>query len=244
MLIIPAIDLQQGQCVRLQQGQFDKVSVYTSSPQQLTKNYTTQGMTHLHVVDLDGAKAGTMQQLDLIQSLCNPKITIQAGGGIRSMECATRCINAGIMHLVLGSIAVSNPTLTLQIIERVGAKRIVLALDVHMVQGTPKPAINGWQTPTSTTAWDLIAYYQNAGVARVLCTDIACDGMMNGPNFTLYKEAVLRFPTIAWQASGGIRHIQDIRLLDKIGIAGVILGRMLYESEFNLSAGIEEFTPC
>ena len=244
MLIIPAIDLKQGQCVRLQQGQFDKVSVYEATPQVLAKHYADQGATRLHIVDLDGAEAGNLQQLPLIQSMHDPRLSIQVGGGIRSIGSSTACIDAGIKTLVIGSIAVSSPELTLEIIKLTGAEHIVLAFDVNIEQGTPKPAIHGWKTATKTNLWELVAFYQKAGVTQVLCTDIACDGMMSGPNFNLYEEAVTRFPSIAWQASGGIRHVQDIRQLATTGVASAILGRMLYESDFDLAACIKEFTPC
>ena len=244
MLIIPAIDLKQGRCVRLQQGQFDKVSIYETTPQMLVKNYANQGATQLHVVDLDGAKAGSLQQLSLIQSMHDTRFSIQVGGGIRSIESAIASIEVGIKTLVIGSIAVSSPELTLEIIKLVDAENIVLAFDVNIEQGTPKPAIHGWQTSTAINLWELIAFYENAGVTQVLCTDIACDGMMSGPNFNLYEMAVTRFPSIAWQASGGIRHVQDIRQLATTGVDGVILGRMLYETEFDLRACIEEFSSC
>lgn len=244
MLIIPAIDLKQGQCVRLQQGQFDKVSVYEATPQVLAKHYADQGVTRLHIVDLDGTKAGNLQQLPLIQSMHDPRLSIQVGGGIRNIGSATTCIKAGIKTLVIGSIAVSDPELALEMIKLAGAENIVLAFDINIEEGVPKPAIHGWQTSTTTNLWELVVFYQKAGVTEVLCTDIACDGMMSGPNFNLYEEAVSRFTDISWQASGGIRHVQDIRQLATAGVDGVILGRMLYESEFDLSACIEEFTRC
>lgn len=241
MLIIPAIDLHDGCCVRLKQGQFDQATVYQPSPQELAKHYASLGVSRLHVVDLDGAKSGAMQQLELIQSLQTTSMTLQVGGGIRSLNAAKECIASGIANLVLGSIAVSNPTLTGQLITKVNPQNIVLALDVHIKSGTPCPAIHGWQTATSLNAWDVVQYYLELGVTTVLCTDIAQDGMMSGPNFTLYKEAVRRFPTINWQASGGIRGMDDIKCLADIGVAAVILGRVLYEPEFDLPACLEEF---
>ena len=244
MLIIPAIDLKNGQCVRLQQGQFDRVSIYESTPKVCVEKYKQQGATRIHIVDLDGAKSGVMQQLALIQSLQASTISIQTGGGIRSVASAKACLDAGITTLVIGSIAISDRDLTLSIISEVGTENIVLAFDVNIEQGLPKPAILGWQTSTTDNLWDVLAFYQTAGISNVLCTDIACDGMMSGPNFNLYEEAVSRFPTIAWQASGGIRHLDDIKKLASTGIAAVILGRTLYETDFNLSACIEEIARC
>ena len=236
MLIIPAIDLHQGRCVRLRQGQFEDVSIYDYSPVSLAQHYALQGAAHLHIVDLDGAKTGNIQQLKLIKSMQTPTLTVQVGGGIRSLESATACINAGINKLVLGSIAITNPELTAEIINQLGAHKLVLALDVHTDKGMPKPAIHGWQTTTDDNLWDVVNHYQKLGIKTILCTDIACDGMMNGPNFMLYSEAINRFPTLHWQASGGIRHVDDLALLSSLGVTAAILGRMLYESDFELAA--------
>jgi len=244
MLIIPAIDLQNGRCVRLKQGQFDRTTVYQSPPALLAKQYANSGATHLHVVDLDGAKNGDMQQLDLIKAMQTDSVLIQAGGGIRSIAAARACIAAGINRLVIGSMAVSHPELTLELIAEMGAENIVLALDVNIEDGIPKPAIHGWQTTTERHVWDVVQFYQDAGITQVLCTDIAQDGMMNGPNFKLYTKAIHLFPNIAWQASGGIRNINDIRTLASIGVSAVILGRILYEGAFNLSACLQELSLC
>ncbi len=244
MLIIPAIDLHNGQCVRLKQGQFDRATIYQSLPVELAKHYAALGATRLHVVDLDGAKLGDMQQLDLIQSMQSNAMPIQVGGGIRSIATALACLKAGISTLVIGSIAISDPSLTLQLITEVKANNIVLALDVNIERGIPSPAIHGWQTATERNAWDVVQFYQDAGVTTVLCTDIAQDGMMKGPNCKLYEEAIRRFPTIAWQASGGIRDINDMRALSTLGVSAVILGRILYEPNFNLSACLQEFASC
>lgn len=236
MIIIPAIDLYRGQCVRLRKGRFDQISVYDYSPITLAQGYALQGAQRLHIVDLDGAKSGTIEQLHLIQAMHAPGLCLQVGGGIRSLETAKTCLQAGINKLVLGSIAVINPNLTAQIIELTKPENIVLALDVQIKNNLPKPAINGWQVPTDTNLWDLVNHYQQLGITQILCTDIESDGMMNGPNFQLYQEAVTRFPQIGWQASGGIRDINDLEKLSTIGIAAAILGRMLYESDFDITS--------
>lgn len=236
MLIIPAIDLQQGQCVRLRKGQFDQVSVYDYSPTTLAQGYALQGAKRLHIVDLDGAKSGKIQQLALIKAMHEPELCIQVGGGIRSLISAKECLDQGINKLVLGSIAITNPELTTEIIQLAQASNIVLALDVHLEQGIPKPAINGWQTQTETNLWEIASYYQELGVTDILCTDINSDGMMNGPNFSLYQEAIVKFPSLHWQASGGIRDIDDLEKLASLGLAAAILGRMLYETDFDISS--------
>lgn len=244
MLIIPAIDLQQGQCVRLRKGQFDQLSIYEYSPITLAQGYALQGATHLHIVDLDGAKTGEIKQLPLIQAMQAPGISIQVGGGIRNLESAKACIKAGFAKLVIGSIAVNNPELTLEIIKLAGAANIVLALDINLDNDVPKPAINGWQTATDSNLWELVTYYQQFGVRDVLCTDINCDGMLNGPNFKLYAEALNRFPLINWQASGGIRNSSDLEQLEKLGVSAAILGRMLYETDFDISSYLTRQALC
>ena len=242
MLIIPAIDLQAGACVRLKQGQFDQVTEFNTPPIERAAYFSQMGAPRLHIVDLDGARIGAMQQLPLICAMQNTGITIQAGGGIRTLEQAQLCFKAGISHLVIGSIAISNPALTEQIIEAIKPEHIVLALDVRIEQEMPVPAINGWQTKSKSNLWEVVSYYQQLCIREILCTDIACDGMMGGPNFNLYQEAVERFPNIAWQASGGIRNPKDIAILRDLGVAAVILGLTLYTGDFDFSKCLAEYT--
>lgn len=241
MLIIPAIDLQNGACVRLKQGQFDRLTQFEVLPLERASYFATAGAKRLHVVDLDGAQAGAMQQLALIASMQDTGISVQAGGGIRTLEQAQQCIKSGIDRLVIGSIAVSNPVLTAQIIEEAKPENIILAIDVRIEKENPVPAINGWRTASQSNLWELVAYYQQMGVNQVLCTDIACDGMMSGPNFNLYQQAIERFPDVFWQASGGIRDKKDIALLDSIGISAAILGLTLYQGNLDLVECLREY---
>lgn len=243
MLIIPAIDLQAGVCVRLKQGQFDHVTAFNTPPIERAAYFAKVGAERLHIVDLDGARIGAMQQLPLICAMQNTGIPIQAGGGIRTLEQAQQCFNAGISRLVIGSIAISNPMLTGQIIEQIKPEHIILALDVRMEQNIPVPAINGWKTSSNSNLWEVVSYYQQLGISQILCTDIACDGMMGGPNFSLYQQAVERFPNIAWQASGGIRNQEDIAILDSLGVAAAILGLTLYQGSFDLEECLAENSP-
>lgn len=236
MILIPALDIQAGRCVRLRQGQFDQVTQFDALPIARATYFAQLGAKRLHVVDLDGAQSGTMQQLPLICAMQKTGIPVQAGGGIRSLEQATLCFAAGISHLVIGSIAMTNPELTARIIEEIKPQHIILALDIRMQNKTPIPAIHGWQTTTTSNLWDVVAHYQQLGIKQILCTDIACDGMMQGPNFGLYKEAVERFPQIEWQASGGIRNPEDINQLDALGATAAILGLALYQGTLDLSA--------
>jgi phosphoribosylformimino-5-aminoimidazole carboxamide ribotide isomerase len=242
MLIIPAIDLQAGSCVRLKQGEFDRVTRFDIDPIERAAFFARTGAKRLHIVDLDGAKLGVMQQLPLIRSMQDTGISVQAGGGIRTMDQALRCRDAGIKRLVIGSIAVSNPDLTTAIIKEIKPENIVLALDVRVEQNIPIPAINGWQSSGNSTLWEVVSSYRQSGIREILCTDIACDGMMQGPNFSLYQQAVECFPDINWQASGGIRSIEDIASLKASGVAGAILGLSLYKDTINLTECLKEYS--
>ena len=244
MLIIPAVDLQDGRCVRLKQGQFNLVTQFEGSPIERAAHYATLGAKRLHVVDLDGAQNGYMQQLPLICSMMNTGISIQAGGGIRTLEQAKLCFLSGISLVVLGSIAITNRALCVQIIQEIGADRIILALDVRVEHNIPKLATHGWQTSSESNLWESVSYYQQWGITHILCTDIARDGMMGGPNFNLYQQALMRFPNIAWQASGGIRHQEDIKILDSLGVEAVILGLTLYQGHFDLAECLKEYESC
>lgn len=244
MILIPAIDLQAGRCVRLKQGQFDQMTAFDVSPIERASYFAQLGAKRLHIVDLDGAKIGTMQQLPLICSMQNTDITVQAGGGIRSLEQAKLCYDSGITKLVLGSVAITNPELTCQIIKEINPEQIILALDVRITDNTPIPATHGWQTASEKNLWDVVSYYQQLGIKQILCTDISCDGMMQGPNFNLYQQALEYFPDLQWQASGGIRNQEDIATLDKLGITAAILGLSLYQGTFDLEHCLREYELC
>jgi phosphoribosylformimino-5-aminoimidazole carboxamide ribotide isomerase len=241
MKLIPAIDLQQGQCVRLQQGKFNETTIYPYDPLTLAKRYVERGANHLHIVDLDGAKVGRINQLPLIKSLHCAGCTLQVGGGIRDLATVNACFEAGIEQLVLGSLAINDLETTKAIINLAGRDRIILALDVVIKDNTPMLATHGWQTLTELSLWDVIAQYQLT-IKTILCTDILCDGMMQGPNFDLYQQAITRFPNLNWQASGGIRNQQDLQALAKLGLSAAILGRMLYQDNSSLS--FEETLVC
>jgi phosphoribosylformimino-5-aminoimidazole carboxamide ribotide isomerase len=229
MLIIPAIDLQSGRCVRLKQGKFDQVTEFNDDPVERAFSFANSKASRIHIVDLDGARTGQMQQFNLIKKMQQANISIQAGGGIRSLETAKICLDAGITYLVIGSLAVTEPELTMQIIDEISADKIILALDVHIEGETPFVLTHGWQDNSKESLWRVVDRYQSYGITQILCTDISCDGMMNGPNFELYQQALDQFPNLAWQASGGIRNKQDIQRLQSIGIAAAILGLTLYQ---------------
>lgn len=229
MIIIPSIDLQEGQCVRLKQGQFDQVAKFNVSPLERASQFKEMGTKRMHVVDLDGAKSGQMQQLNLICAMHRLGIEIQVGGGIRTIEQAKACIDAGIDAIVLGSIAINDQNVAEQIIREIGPEKVIIAADIRMINNDPMVLSHGWQNTSSSSLWEIVSYYQRLGITTVLCTDIAKDGMMDGPNFSLYQEAVMRFPTISWQASGGIRGNSDIEELARLGVTASIMGLALYQ---------------
>lgn len=239
-MIIPAIDLIGGKVVRLYQGDYQQKTEYTASPQERFDLYVTEGATQLHLVDLDGAKDSSRRQLAVIRSLIeNTAVPVQIGGGIRTEQDVKDLLDIGAQRVVIGSTAVKNPELVAGWIKQYGPERIVLALDINITpEGEKKIAIAGWQQDSGITIEALLEHYLPAGLCHVLCTDIAKDGTLSGSNVALYRELAARYPTILWQASGGIGNIDDIEALKGTGVAGVILGRSLLEGKFTVKEAI------
>ncbi len=240
MIVIPAIDLLDGRCVRLLYGDYDKVTHYDVEPLILAKRYFEAGVRYIHIVDLDGARVGASGNASVIQQIADQSgLRIQAGGGIRCEADFEKCRASGVSRVVLGSLAVKEPELVKTFIKTYSADSVVLALDVRFdEQAVPRLATHGWQEQTQMSLWDLLADYDGL-IEHVLCTDIGRDGAMTGPNFSLYQECVERFPTIQFQASGGVRHIDDAHELVKTGASGMITGKALLEGELKL----EELSP-
>ena len=231
MQLIPAIDLRDGRCVRLFQGRFDAETVYSPDPMAILEQYAALGASLVHVVDLDGARAGAQGNADAIAALAaSRRAALQVGGGIRSRETVRRLIDAGVMRAVVGSTAVTQPGEVQAWLREFGPEAIVLAFDVRIDDGNvPRLTTHGWEKQTGTSLWDAIAAYLPHGLRHVLCTDVARDGALSGPNVEVYGEAVRRFPAIAWQASGGVRDAADLHALDRIGVAAAVSGRALLE---------------
>jgi phosphoribosylformimino-5-aminoimidazole carboxamide ribotide isomerase len=242
MRLIPAIDLRGGRCVRLLQGRFDAETVYASDPLAVMDRYLALGATAIHVVDLDGARAGSQANRTAIARLAGhvQPGTVQVGGGVRSRAVVEELLALGVARVVVGSVAVTEPDEVTGWLRDPGAERVVLAFDVRLDEGgTPRLATHGWERQTQTSLWDAVERYLPAGLRHVLCTDVARDGAMSGPNLALYTEAVRRFPGIDWQASGGVSRAADLHALAATGVAAVISGRALLEGR--LSA--EEVAP-
>lgn len=235
MELLPAMDLREGRAVRLRQGDFSAETSVRKTPAQLYRSFVAAGAHRLHVVDLDGARVGRAGNHVVLRTLCSLRgLHIQAGGGIRSLADIVRVLADGAERAVVGSVAVESPMVVGDWTRRFGADRIVAALDVRVEQdGTPRLATHGWQASSKFTLWERVERLASFGIRHILCTDIARDGVMAGPNIGLYRQCVRRFPRMAWQASGGIRHAADLRALAKTGVAAAICGRALLENRIS-----------
>jgi phosphoribosylformimino-5-aminoimidazole carboxamide ribotide isomerase len=242
MRLIPAIDLRGGRCVRLLQGRFDAETVYADDPLEILARYLALGACQVHVVDLDGARDGAQGHREAIARLAAaaPAGALQAGGGVRSRAVADGLLALGVGRVVVGSVAVTQPAEVDSWLRDLGPERVVLAFDVRLDgAGTPRLATHGWERQTTASLWDAVERHAAAGLRHVLCTDVARDGALSGPNVALYTEAVRRFPAIDWQASGGVADAADLQVLATTGVAAVISGRALLEGRLRA----EEIAP-
>jgi phosphoribosylformimino-5-aminoimidazole carboxamide ribotide isomerase len=231
MLLIPAIDLASGRCVRLRQGNFADETCYSVSPRELLLRYEALGARWVHVVDLDGAKDGLRVNHSVITALAAASsLKLQVGGGIRRAATIEVLLAAGVARVVIGTAAVQRPQKVLQWLKRFGAERLCLAFDVRVEPtGEPHVRTHGWSQRGNLTLWDALAPYSSQA-RHVLCTDIARDGMLSRPNLDLYATAIAAFPHLQWQASGGIRDAVDLAALSRAGLAAAISGKALLEA--------------
>lgn len=241
MKLIPAIDLMDGTCVRLRQGDYKRVTSYGNDPVDLARAYADAGADALHVADLDGARDGRGGNASAIARICRAvTIPVQAGGGLRTGDDLGALFDLGAHRAVVGTVAVEAPDRVAGWMERFGAERVCLALDVRAGDNaSPMLATHGWRQQTDRTLWSLLeeCYPQ---VRHVLCTDIGRDGMLAGANADLYTQAVKRFPGILWQASGGVGGAEDVRRVADGGAAACILGRALLDGLLT----VEEARQC
>jgi phosphoribosylformimino-5-aminoimidazole carboxamide ribotide isomerase len=235
MQLMPAIDLRGGVCVRLLRGDFAQETRYDTDARTLLARYRSLGALWLHVVDLDGARDGTQGNHALIRTLAQPQPDghgpyLQVGGGVRRRETVAQLLDLGVARVVVGSAAAEQPQEVAGWLRYFGADRLCVALDVRMDAGSvPRVQTRGWQESTPLVLWDAVAAFTSAGLRHVLCTDIARDGALSGPNLALYAEARQRFPAIEWQASGGIARGSDLTALAGTGVAAAISGKALLE---------------
>jgi phosphoribosylformimino-5-aminoimidazole carboxamide ribotide isomerase len=231
MILIPAIDLRGGRCVRLFQGDFGAETRYEHEPHELLARYRDLGASWLHIVDLDGAKDGSRANRAIITALAAQQaVRLQVGGGVRSEATLEKLLREGVGRVVVGSLAVEQPENVAEWLERYGADRICLAFDVRLDEGgIPRVRTRGWAEETAVSLWNAVAHLPAKHVKHVLCTDIERDGALTGPNVELYRQAVARFPYVAWQASGGVRNASDLAALAQTGVAAAVSGKALLE---------------
>ncbi len=235
MLLIPSIDLRDGRCVRLRQGDFATQWTYAIEPAALAERYYALGARWLHVVDLDGAKDGRTVNAPIIASLaCHPALCLQVGGGVRSPSVIESLLSAGVARVVVGTAAVQRPEEVALWMKEFGAERICLAFDVRLAAaGDPQVRTDGWTRNSAVSLAQAIDEFPRGLVKHVLCTDIDRDGMLRGPNFRLYRECLAQFPEFQWQASGGIRDSHDLTVLKGVGLAAAVSGTALLEERIS-----------
>lgn len=238
--VIPAIDLRGGQVVRLKQGDYAQQTTYAADPRELAQRYADAGARWLHLVDLDGARSGNLDNLAVIQSMATSGLQIQAGGGVRDEDDLRRLFDAGVQRVVLGSVAIRDPERVAGWLVNHGAERLTIALDTRWLDGRWALPSAGWTEVETRTLDELAPWYAARGARHLLCTDIDRDGMLAGFNLELYRHLAVTVPQLALQASGGVRSLDDIRAARAAGARGVILGRALLEGRFT----VEEALTC
>lgn len=231
MILIPAIDLINGQCVRLTQGDYAQKKVYNESPLEVAKQFEGAGITRLHLVDLDGAKAKTVINLPVLELIASQTaLEIDFGGGIQSTADLQRVLDAGAKQITAGSIAVRQPELVDMWLATYGAETIILGSDAR----SEKIAVGGWEEATDVSVYDFVAEWQSKGIQYTISTDVAKDGLLQGPSLALYQNLQSRCPGMQIIASGGVSQWSDWEDLEKLNLYGVIVGKAIYEGRMTL----------
>ena len=229
--LIPAIDIINGQCVRLTKGDYLQKTVYSDSPAEVAKGFEQLGYKRLHVVDLDGAKSKHIVNDEVLRCITTEtQLTVDFGGGIKTDEDIRKAFDAGAKMVTVGSIAVQQPELCFKWLEKYGAERIILGADVRH----GKISINGWKEDSDEDLLPFLRKYIDAGIKNVLCTEISKDGTLAGPAIELYKSVMRVYPELHLIASGGVSSMDDIKALDAAGIPAVVFGKAIYEGKINL----------
>lgn len=229
--IIPAIDLIDGKCVRLTQGDYNQKKEYSANPLEIAKAFEGAGIQRLHLVDLDGAKAKHIINHKVLEKITNnTNLHVDFGGGLQSDEDLRIAFECGAKQITGGSIAVKNEELFSSWIEKFGAEKIILGADAK----DKMVAVSGWQETTKISVFDLIEKYTEKGIKYTISTDVAKDGLLQGPSFDLYEEMQSKFPELNIVASGGVTFFNDILKLDAMGIFAVIVGKAFYEGNISL----------
>lgn len=229
--IIPAIDLIEGKCVRLSQGDYTKKTIYNENPIEVAKQFQDAGIKRLHLVDLDGAKTGKIKNIAVLEKIASQtSLSIDYGGGVKSTTDFQSVLNAGAKFVAIGSVAVKQPLLFAEWLSVFGAEKIMLGTDVK----ENKLAVSAWQETTDIDIFEFLKEKTKQGIKHVFSTDISKDGMLSGPAIELYKNLHASFPEIGLIASGGVSCIDDVYAVEKAGCSGVIIGKAIYEGRINL----------
>lgn len=228
--IVPAIDICKGKCVRLKQGDYDACTIYSSDPLEVAKRFESVGVKRLHLVDLDGAKAGGVVNIEVLRQISKEtNLEIDFSGGVKREYDLISVLDAGADYVGIGSLAIQKPQIVKSWIKYYGTERIILSADVWGDQ----IAIMGWREQTDMTLVDFIELY-NGYLTQLICTDISRDGMLEGPSYNLYKRVKEKYPNLKIIASGGVSNMGDVEQLQQIGVEGVIIGKAIYENKITL----------
>lgn len=240
MRIIPAIDIINGECVRLSKGDYNKKTVYSKNVLEVAKNFEDNGIQFLHLVDLDGAKQNRIINYKILEKISTQtNLIIDFGGGLKSEEDIKIAFENGAKQVTLGSVAVKNPELFLKSLEKYGSEKIILGADARK----EKIAVSGWLEESQTNIYDFIKEKTEDGIQYVISTDIDKDGMLEGPSFDLYEKIIGENPNIKLIASGGITSASDLEKVKSIGCEGAIIGKALYENRISLN-DLKPFLGC
>ena len=231
MHIIPAIDIIDGEVVRLSKGKYESKISYDKSPLEQAKLYNDFGFKWLHIVDLSGSKDGKINTIKIIEKIGKEtNLNLEFGGGIRTKQDVNNLINIGIDKVIIGSMSITNKAMFESIFEDIKPDKIIVAADVLDF----KIRIKGWTEDSKVHLFDHIKYCKQLGIENYLCTDIAVDGMLTGPNIDLYKNTLEKFPNIKLTASGGVSNIEDVEKLIKLSVRGIVIGKAIYENKIDL----------
>ena len=232
MQIIPAIDIIEGKCVRLTEGDYAQKKIYNEDPLEVAKAFEGIGLMRLHLVDLDGAKAGQVLNWKVLEKIANnTELKIDFGGGIKTEATLKTVLDTGATYATIGSLAVKNELLFQEWIARFGAKVFMLGADVF----EEKIAIGGWLEKTEISVFDFMKSYIDKGVKQIFCTDIKKDGKLQGPSIELYQKIIEQFPALHLIASGGVSSLDDLIELEEIGCSAAIVGKAIYENKITIS---------
>jgi phosphoribosylformimino-5-aminoimidazole carboxamide ribotide isomerase len=232
MRIIPAIDIINGKCVRLSQGDYGQMKIYRDNPAEVAKEFEDADLEYLHLVDLDGAKKGEVVNWKVIQDIQeDTALNVDFGGGVKTDDEVQQLLDLGISQINVGSLAVKEPNKFIEWLEKFGSENFILSADVK----GENVSINGWLEETDFRLFDLVTTFSEHGLEYLTVTDISTDGMLKGPNFELYRKLKNKFPQLKIIASGGVSSVDDLKELKNLNLFGAIVGKAIYEGKIKLN---------